>query len=93
MSNVRASKDNVTNSNATTSLILGILSILIPFIGLALGIFGIIFSRKATREIVSTNMGGHGFATAGLICSIVGIVIQLFGVLSILAFNLMTTVG
>lgn len=93
MSNVSASKNNLVNRKATISLTFGILSILISFIGLVLGIIGIIFSRKATRKIVSTNEGGHGLATSGLICSIVGIVIQLFGVLSIIAFRSMTTIG
>ncbi|MEC2158889.1 hypothetical protein [Virgibacillus halodenitrificans] len=40
-----ASTSNTTNSKAIGSLLLGILSIMIPFIGLVLGIIGIIFAR------------------------------------------------
>nr|WP_082003424.1 DUF4190 domain-containing protein [Sporosarcina sp. ZBG7A] len=75
------------------SLTLGILSILVPLIGLVLGVLGLVFSRSATKEIVKTNENGKGLATAGLICSVVGIVIQLFGVLGLIAFNSLTTVG
>ena len=81
-----------TNSNAVISLTLGILSILIPLIGLILGIVGVVFSRKALKEIKETSENGRGLATSGLICSVVGIVIQLFGFLTfILFFNLTTT--
>ena len=82
-----------TNKNSIVSLTLGILSIVIPMIGLVLGILGVVFSRKATKEIVKTNGIGRGLATSGLICSIVGIVIQMFGVLGIIAYNSMTTIG
>jgi len=41
-----------TNSNSEISLTLGILSILIPFIGLFLGGIGVVVARKATKEIV-----------------------------------------
>ena len=82
-----------TNSNSTISLTLGILSIIIPLIGLALGVIGVVFSRKATKEINKTNENDRGLATSGLICSIVGIVIQSFGVLGIIAFNSVTTIG
>lgn len=77
---------NQTNTNAITSLIFGILSIVIPILGLILGIIGIVFSRKAVKEINYTNENGRGIATAGLICSIIGIIIQLFSLLGILAF-------
>ena len=86
-------KKNETNSKAIISLTLGILSIVIPLIGLIPGVLGLIFSRKATKEIVKTNENGKGLATSGLICSVLGIVIQLFGVLGIIAYNSLTTVG
>jgi hypothetical protein len=72
-----------TNSNSVISLTLGVLSILIPHIGL---ILGVVVSRKATKEIVKTNEGGSGLATSGLICSVVGIIIQTFAVMAIIAF-------
>ncbi|WP_432355727.1 DUF4190 domain-containing protein [Sporosarcina sp. A2] len=82
-----------TNSKSIISLTLGILSIVLPLIGLVLGVFGLVFSRSATKEIVKTNENGKGLATSGLICSVVGIVIQLFGVLGLIAFNFLITVG
>ena len=81
-----------TNSNSVISLTLGVLSILIPLIGLILGIVGVVYARKALKEIKETHENGRGLATAGLICSVVGIVTQLFGLLSIIAFfSLMPT--
>ncbi|OIJ16544.1 hypothetical protein BKP45_21285 [Anaerobacillus alkalidiazotrophicus] len=77
-----------TNSKAVVSLTLGILSILIPAMGMLLGIIGIIFSKIAKEEIENTNEAGSGLATSGMVCSIVGAVIQLFLVLvGILSFH------
>ena len=86
-------KTQTNNSNSIISLTLGILSILIPHIGLILGVIGIVVSRKATKEIVKTDEGGSGLATSGLICSVVGIIIQLFLVVSIIAFYSLTNVS
>ena len=74
-----------TNSNSIISITTGILSILIPFLGLVLSIIGIMTSRKAIREIEKTNEGGRGLAISGFICSIVGIVLQLFMVIGVAA--------
>lgn len=79
-----------TNSNSKNSLTLGILSILIPFIGLILGVIGVVFSRKAKKEMVITNEGGKGLATSGLICSVVGIIIQTLTLLAYIAFVSLT---
>ncbi|WP_077624482.1 DUF4190 domain-containing protein [Sediminibacillus massiliensis] len=68
-----------TNSNAVIALILGILCIVIPFIGLAFGIAGIIYYRKALNEIEQTNEGGKGFASAGIVCCIAGIILEVIG--------------
>ncbi|WP_349774109.1 DUF4190 domain-containing protein [Sporosarcina aquimarina] len=84
---------NETNTKSVISLTLGILTIFLPMIGLVLGILGVVFSRIATKEIVKTNESGKGLATSGLICSVVGIVIQLFIVLSFIAYNSLTIVG
>ena len=80
------SEKGQTNSNSVISLTLGILSLLIPFIGLVLGIIGLVFSRKAVKQIEKTNETGRGLATAGLICSIVGIILQIFAVLGYVAY-------
>ncbi|NRD79864.1 DUF4190 domain-containing protein [Bacillus sp. BRMEA1] len=79
-------KKTEANGNPVVSLTLGILSIIIPMIGLILGVIGVIFSRKATKEIAKSYGNGRGFAVSGLICSIVGIVIQTLSVLSIIAY-------
>jgi hypothetical protein len=75
-----------TNNSSVISLTVGILSLFIPFIGLILGIIGIVFSRIAVKQMNSTNEKGRGLATAGLICSIVGIIIQLLMVLGYIAY-------
>ena len=82
-----------TNSNSVISLTVGILSILIPVIGLILGVIGVVVSRKAVKEIEKTNEDGRGLATSGLICSSVGIIIQIFAVLGIIAYYSVTNVG
>jgi len=51
------------------SLVLGILSILIPYIGLVLGIIGIVLARKQRK------IRREGLSLAGLITSIVGTVL------------------
>ena len=84
---------NQTNSKSVVALTLGILSILIPYIGLVLGIIGVVVSRKATKEIAISNEGGSGLATSGLVCSVVGIIIQLFLAFSIIAYLTLITVG
>ncbi|MBQ2061410.1 MAG: hypothetical protein II458_01920 [Oscillospiraceae bacterium] len=73
--------DNSTSSgSATAALVLGILAIIfsfiripligkIPLIGLILGVLGIVLGAKARKQS-QTNM-----ATAGFVCSIVGLVI------------------
>ena len=75
-----------TNNNSVISLTVGILSLFIPFLGLILGVIGIVYSRIAAKQINITNGKGTGLATAGLICSIVGVIIQLFMVLGYIAF-------
>ncbi|WP_163100708.1 DUF4190 domain-containing protein [Peribacillus alkalitolerans] len=71
------------NSKSIASLILGILSIIIPTIGLIFGVIGIIISRKSIKEIDNSNETGRGLAISGKVCSIVGICIQVL--LTILA--------
>ncbi|MGM9985779.1 MAG: DUF4190 domain-containing protein [Bacillaceae bacterium] len=79
-----------TNSKSIISIIFGILAMIIPGIGGAFGIIGIFISLAAKKEIEKTNEGGKAFATAGLICSIIGIVIQFFmmilAVIGVLSF-------
>ena len=77
-----------TNSKALASLILGILSLLIPFIGIILGILGMIFASNAKKEIVHSGEPGINLATTGKVCSIIGIIINMFIVLMIIIFSI-----
>ena len=67
-------EEKATKTASTTALVLGICSIVFDFIfgivGLALGIIGIIFAVKARK-----NEAPNGMSTAGLVCSIIGIVL------------------
>ena len=78
--------NSVTNSHAVVSFTLGILSIFIPAIGLILGIAGIVFYQKAKNAIAVTGEGGRGLATAGLVCSIVGIAMQILIIMAYFFF-------
>lgn len=65
-----------TNNKSIVSLTLGILSIIVPYIGLILGIIGIVISSKSIVEIDDSNEKGRGLAISGRVCSIVGICFQ-----------------
>ncbi len=60
------------SSKATTSLILGIISLVAC--GLLLGIPAMIISRQAKREIQESGgrLGGEGMATAGFVTGLIG---------------------
>lgn len=55
-------------SNATISLVMGILSLLIPILGVIFGILAIVYYKKQ-RKIAENST-----ATAGLVCGIIGLV-------------------
>lgn len=75
------------NNKAVTAIILGIVSILTPVFGIALGAIGILMSILAKKEIRKTKQVGKGLASAGFVCSVVGISIQLlFIVIGVLTF-------
>lgn len=85
--NTYNNKNLETNSSSIVTLTLGILSILIPFLGLILGIIGLFVYRKARKEMALTGEGGKGLAISGLICSIVGILTQLLMVVAYVLFS------
>lgn len=60
---------------AVTSLVLGIMSIFIPFIGLFTGVLGLIYANQATRQMTGDE-SGQNFALGGKVCSIIGICLQ-----------------
>lgn len=83
---------NQMNSKSVIALTLGVLSIVIPYIGLILGVIGVVVSRKASKEIAKTHEGGSGLATSGLICSVVGMIIQSLAVVGIILYFSYTVV-
>lgn len=64
------------NNKSIVSLTLGILAIIVPYIGIILGIIGIFISSKSIIEIERSNERGKGLAITGRVCSIVGICFQ-----------------
>ncbi|AJD92540.1 hypothetical protein JMA_32230 [Jeotgalibacillus malaysiensis] len=75
-----------TNTQSIVSLTLGILSLMVPFLGIFLGIGGIITANIAMKQIAYSDEGGKGLAISGMICSIVGLIIQLFTILAWIFF-------
>ena len=75
-----------TSGKAIASLVCGILSNLMPVIGIVLGIIGIVFGVRAKKEIQHSNgtLTGDGMATAGFICGIVGTVVSITIILIII---------
>jgi hypothetical protein len=67
-----------TSGKAVTSLVLGISSIVLCYIGFIPGIVAIVLAVMAKRDISEKALEGAGLATAGLVCGIVGTSIQLF---------------
>ncbi|MDG0809361.1 DUF4190 domain-containing protein [Cohnella rhizosphaerae] len=80
-----------SNSKSVAALILGIASIVIPFIGFFLGVVGIIVSAISLKEIRVRGEQGSGMAVAGLICSIVGTVLYFVILALILIFAFAAT--
>ena len=78
-----------TNNKSIAALTLGILSIIVPYIGLVLGIIGLVLSSKSMAEINNSNENGRGLAISGKVCSIVGICLHaLLILLMILSISL-----
>lgn len=69
------------NGKAIAALILGISSLaallMLPGIGIVIGILAIIFAIIAFKELKKRRQLGQGMAIAGLICGIVGTLIHL----------------
>lgn len=61
-----------TNGKAVGALVLGILSLIIPYVGFILGIIAIILASLSFKEIKRRNEGGRGLAIGGLVCGICG---------------------
>ncbi|MCM3633785.1 DUF4190 domain-containing protein [Paenibacillus camelliae] len=68
-----------TNTKSIVSLILGIASIMLPYIGFFIGIAGIIVSTLSLKELKQRPEDGKGLAISGLVTSIIGTV--LYGII------------
>lgn len=79
-----------TNGKSITALVLGILAIVLPYIGFLIGIIAIIFASISLKEIKKRQEQGRGMAIAGLVCGIVGTalyaIILLFLLIAFFAF-------
>lgn len=71
---------NKMNNDAIFSIILGVASLVIPFIGIFAAIAGIIFSFKSLKTIKVTNETGKGLAITGLVSSIVCILFYILAI-------------
>ena len=76
--------------NATATLVLGILSIVFGclFVGLVLGIIGLVLSKKGKEAYQANPSGysGYGSLNAGRILSIIGIVLNGLWILYLIIF-------
>ena len=74
-----------SNGSAVTSLVLGIISLVCSFLGwgaiagLVLGIVGTVLGSKARKQAQT------GVATAGFVCSLIGIIINGVGLVCVIA--------
>lgn len=64
-----------TNGKSIATLVLGIVSIVIPYIGFLPGIVGIILGAMSLKEIKLNGEQGRGMAIGGLVCSIIGTIL------------------
>ncbi len=82
---VRTTPTAPTNGNAITGLIFGILSVTCVCAGLPVGAIGIVFSCIALSQLGNNpSQKGKGMAIAGLVLSIVGVMISLgYGALAL----------
>ncbi|WP_052350559.1 DUF4190 domain-containing protein [Paenibacillus gorillae] len=61
-----------TNGKSIAALVLGICSIIVPYLGFFIGIVGMIISTLSLGEIKKKGEQGKGLAIAGLVTSIIG---------------------
>lgn len=84
-----------TNGKSIASLVLGILSLFIPYIGFIMGIIAIVFASLSFKELKKTGEQGKGLSIAGLVCGIIGTVLYgliiLFVILAVFIFATMET--
>lgn len=70
------------NHHASASLLFGMFSIFFPFFTLIFGFTGILFFWRAKKEIAVSGEAGTRRAYAGLVCSVIGL-LMLFSMVSL----------
>ena len=83
-------KKKKINNKSIYSLVLGIISFFLPFIGLIFGIMGIVMSYKSVKEINNSEEKGIGLAVSGRIISIIGLVCQILLIVGFVMFSTIT---
>jgi len=78
-----------TNGKSIAAMILGILSVIIPYVGLIIGVVAIVFARISFKEIRLRGEQGRGMAIAGLVCGIVGVVVYAVVIIIVVAVILL----
>ena len=80
-----------TSGLAITSMICGILGLIIPYLGFILAIIAIVFGSIAIHQTGSQpNLGGRGMAIAGLVLGILAIALWAILISLIAAFGIAT---
>ncbi|HEU5140946.1 MAG TPA: DUF4190 domain-containing protein [Bacillales bacterium] len=81
-----------TNGKAIAAMVLGILAVVVPYIGLILGIIAIVFAKGSMDAIKKTGEAGRGMAVAGLVCGIVAVglyaILILFAIIAFASFSM-----
>lgn len=72
-----------TNGKAIATLVLGMLSILLPYAGFALGILTILLAKSSLKAIGQTKEKGQALASAGLVFGMVASMV--YGLLLLIA--------
>jgi hypothetical protein len=76
----------MNNGKAISSLILGVLSIILFFcVGIILGVIGLILGIIALKEINRVKQEGRKLAITGIVCSVIGIIIPILLMILIIA--------
>jgi len=80
-----------TSGLAITSMICGILGIVIPYLGFILAVLAIVFGAIAIHQTGSQpNLGGRGMAIAGLVLGILAIAMWVIIISLVAAFGVAT---
>ena len=78
------------NGKVIATLVLGILSIVIPYLGFILGIIAIVLGHQSKKELDQNGGEGRSMAVAGFVCGIVGtslwVLLDLFIAIGLIAF-------